>query len=343
MPTGTYFDRRYQVFISSTYTDLREERRGVMQAVLEMDCFPAGMELFPAADDTAWEYIRKVIEESDYYIVVIGARYGSRDDSGLSFTEREYDYAVELGKPALAFLHSDPSLIPIGKADLSENDRAALEAFRAKVKRKLCDHWSTSDELRAKVLASINRLKKSHPSGGWVRAGEIPAAQLELDLERARRELAETRAELKLYEEKAQQEAQAALLPPAKGWGNTTNVTVEITNAEKQLRTQPLTITWDDIFKCLGPRLAEGGLSSASLRNQLLKCVAKQVVLSDGEKAVFPQEHADRIAWQLQALKVIELGNYSRWKLTTEGWQELDSLLVEEEEPKSSEEENRPE
>ncbi len=88
-------EKRYQVFISSTYTDLLDERRSVMQAVLEMDCFPAGMELFPAADDTAWDYIQKIIQESDYYVLVIGARYGSCDDHGLSFTEREYDYALQ--------------------------------------------------------------------------------------------------------------------------------------------------------------------------------------------------------------------------------------------------------
>jgi len=40
-------DRRYHVFVSSTYEDLREERREVMQALLALDCIPTGMELFP--------------------------------------------------------------------------------------------------------------------------------------------------------------------------------------------------------------------------------------------------------------------------------------------------------
>lgn len=39
-------DKRFQVFVSSTYEDLQEERREVMQALLELDCIPAGMELF---------------------------------------------------------------------------------------------------------------------------------------------------------------------------------------------------------------------------------------------------------------------------------------------------------
>lgn len=41
-------DKRYQVFVSSTYEDLREERGAVMQALLGLDCIPTGMESFPA-------------------------------------------------------------------------------------------------------------------------------------------------------------------------------------------------------------------------------------------------------------------------------------------------------
>lgn len=44
-------EKREQVFISSTFKDLVEERRAVIQTLLEADCIPAGMELFPASDD----------------------------------------------------------------------------------------------------------------------------------------------------------------------------------------------------------------------------------------------------------------------------------------------------
>lgn len=50
----TTLERRFQVFVSSTYLDLREARGEVMQALLELDCMPAGMELFPAANDDQW-------------------------------------------------------------------------------------------------------------------------------------------------------------------------------------------------------------------------------------------------------------------------------------------------
>jgi hypothetical protein len=70
-------DRRFQVFVSSTFLDLKDERAAIVSALLQMDAFPAGMELFPAADDDAWTLIERVIEASDYYLLVIGGKYGS--------------------------------------------------------------------------------------------------------------------------------------------------------------------------------------------------------------------------------------------------------------------------
>jgi len=73
-------DKRYQIFISSTYADLKEERRRVIQTVMELDCIPAGMELFPAADEEQFEFIKRVIDDCDYYLLIIGGRYGSTTD-----------------------------------------------------------------------------------------------------------------------------------------------------------------------------------------------------------------------------------------------------------------------
>ena len=105
--------KRYQIFISSTFADLKEERNMVMQAVLERMCFPAGMELFPAIGKPQFDYIKRVIDDSDYYLLIIGARYGSMDENGVSYTEKEYDYAVSQGIPIIAFLHSDLKSVPI--------------------------------------------------------------------------------------------------------------------------------------------------------------------------------------------------------------------------------------
>ena len=96
-------DKKHQVFVSSTYEDLQVERQEVMHVLLELDCIPSGMELFPAANDSQWELIKGVIDDCDYYVVIIAGRYGSTGPSGISYTEMEYRYAVEQGKPVVAF------------------------------------------------------------------------------------------------------------------------------------------------------------------------------------------------------------------------------------------------
>lgn len=113
-------ERRYQVFISSTFVDLVDERREVMQALLEMDCLPAGMELFPAGNTDQWTLIQGVIEQSDYYLVILGGRYGSTTEEGISYTEKEYDYAVELGIPVMGFVVADPGEVPVKNTDKSD-------------------------------------------------------------------------------------------------------------------------------------------------------------------------------------------------------------------------------
>ena len=88
-------DKRYQVFISSTYSDLKEERSKVMQTIMSLDCIPAGMELFPANDTDQFDFIKKIIDDCDYYILIVGGRYGTISDDGISYTEKEFDYAID--------------------------------------------------------------------------------------------------------------------------------------------------------------------------------------------------------------------------------------------------------
>ena len=134
-------EKRYQAFVSSTYTDLIEERAEVIQALLELNCMPAGMELFPAANDTQWEWIKRVIKESDYYIVVVAGRYGSVSTlTGQSYTEMEYRYAVEIGKPVIAFLHENPDELVVGKTERDPASQQKLIKFRELLQLRLCKY-----------------------------------------------------------------------------------------------------------------------------------------------------------------------------------------------------------
>ncbi len=167
-------EKRYQVFISSTYVDLVEERKEVIQALLELDCMPSGMELFPAANESQWNLIKQVIDECDYYVLIIGGRYGSiSEPDGISYTEKEYDYAVTIGKPTIAFLHKSPGKIASEKTESKDKGKELLAAFRKKVEQKLCKHWDSAAELGSVVSRSLVQLMRSTPAVGWVRANEL--------------------------------------------------------------------------------------------------------------------------------------------------------------------------
>lgn len=100
-------NKKYQIFISSTYKDLIDERQEVVQTILKLHHIPAGMELFNGGD-SQWETIKKWIDESDIYILILGGRYGSIDPKkGLSYTELEYRYALQNKKPAFTVVLTD--------------------------------------------------------------------------------------------------------------------------------------------------------------------------------------------------------------------------------------------
>jgi hypothetical protein len=195
-------DRRYQVFVSSTFFDLQEERAAVVSALLQLDAMPAGMELFPAADDDAWTLIEQVIHASDYYLLVVGGKYGSVDPvTELSYTEREYDFAVGLGRPVMAFLHENPDAIPAGKTEKSEAAQEKLTAFRQKVEaQKHVKYWNSAESLQGKVAMSFATFVKSYPAIGWIR-GDVETAEgaateindLRKQLDEAKTQIAATR------------------------------------------------------------------------------------------------------------------------------------------------------
>jgi uncharacterized protein DUF4062 len=190
-------DKRYQVFISSTFRDLIEERQAVLKAVLELDQMPAGMELFPASDDTAWRLIKDVIEGSDYYVVVVGGRYGSLDETGIGYTEREYDYASQLGRPVIPLLHERPESLA---RDRTETDEAAwkrLGDFRAKLERShTCSYWANAEDLKARAIVGLTAAMKRNPAIGWVRSDQVPSTATITEVLNLRDRIGELEAQL---------------------------------------------------------------------------------------------------------------------------------------------------
>ena len=177
-------NKKYQVFISSTYSDLVEERRKILDILLMADCIPAGMESFVATDAEQFEVIKKVIDLCDYYVLIIGKRYGSvNPQTGLSYTEMEYDYAKQRGVPVLVFAINEAVELPDEKVEKENSKIEALKQFRLKaLTNRLASVWMTPDELTGALAIAIMRAKSEIERPGWQRATDYDEATLRREI-----------------------------------------------------------------------------------------------------------------------------------------------------------------
>lgn len=249
---------RYQVFVSSTYEDLREERQQATQAVLETSCFPSGMELFPASDDTQWELIKRVIEESDYYVVIVAGRYGSLGAEGISYTEMEYDYAIEKGIPVLGFVRENVGEIPSHHTEQTEEGRKKLDAFRHKVMSRSCRKYSTASELGMAVMKSLMAEARIRPRTGWVRADQARSAEDDQREREFRDELNEAQKYIEQLERTLRDRAVLVDELPrdqlAQG-DDIIEITITFADKSKTVVSENVGLTWDEIFKVIGPAM----------------------------------------------------------------------------------------
>jgi hypothetical protein len=135
-------EKKLQVFVSSTYEDLKEERQAAVEAILSAGHIPAGMELFAAGDQSQMSVIKRWIDESDVFLLILGGRYGSVEpESGKSYIHLEYEYAIAAGKPFFAVVIHDNSLNDKVKAagiSVIERDNSSkLKEFREQVLTRL--------------------------------------------------------------------------------------------------------------------------------------------------------------------------------------------------------------
>lgn len=165
---------KYQVFISSTYTDLLEERQAAVEAILKKGHIPAGMELFTAGDKSQWEIIKKWIDDSDIYFLLLGGRYGSIDNAtGLSYTEMEYNYAIEKNKPFFALCLADEILDKKPVEIIKDFDlkNPKYIAFKEKITKKMCAFPQNIDQIKNEINHSLDNLisENKDKMKGWIK------------------------------------------------------------------------------------------------------------------------------------------------------------------------------
>jgi hypothetical protein len=281
------------------------------------------MELFPAADDESLELIKRFIGECDYYIVLVGGRYGSRAPNGKSFTEMEYDYSIDLGLPVLAFLHGDPGKIPSEKTEPTDEGKSALKAFRDKIESvRHAKYWTSSKELSGLVAFGMSSLIKVKPRIGWVRgdqATDESAAQRILGL---LRKIDDLKAHIALTE----------LTAPPGTEGLAKGDDVILLHFRFEVRQDHSdcmeSFSWNEIVSILGPILivqaTEGELKdkfAEVVRNRFKDRTGAQIF-----RAYMRDEEFQKVKIQLRALGLIQEvkdksdgGNSTVWTLTPYG------------------------
>lgn len=161
-------EKRYQIFISSTYKDLIEERQKVTQAILKLYHFPIGMEMFHADNEEQWCQIKNTIDMSDYYVLIVGRYCGTLiEEEGISYTEKEYDYAISKGVPVLSFIISEEAKKESYGVETNKQQRA-LKRFIKKVKKLPCEFWNTSDQLAYQVVSTLSLKFQENNRNGWM-------------------------------------------------------------------------------------------------------------------------------------------------------------------------------
>jgi hypothetical protein len=195
--------RKLQVFVSSTFKDLKIERQTAVQAILEAGHIPAGMELFIAEDASQWDIIKEWIDESDVYMLIIGGRYGSiESESGKSYTHLEYEYALSVSKPHFVIIIDDETTQNKAKkhggkiTDFFDNSPELKEFKNSIMKGKLVNICENSDKMESSIHKSINKLSQRDNLKGWVKADDTDYASISEQLARLIKENSELKSQL---------------------------------------------------------------------------------------------------------------------------------------------------
>lgn len=182
-------NKKLQVFVSSTYTDLIEERQAAVEAILDAGHIPAGMELFKAGNESQLKTIYKWIDESDVYMLILGGRYGSIESkSGKSYTQLEYEYALSKDIPVFAVVLSESFLTAkinlLGLSDAMEQKAPdKYKTFQLLVMSKIIREVDDCKDIKITIHSTLNEFIHDYELTEWVRnANENEMRSLETTL-----------------------------------------------------------------------------------------------------------------------------------------------------------------
>ncbi len=153
-----------KVYLSSTYSDLREHRAAVDRTLRRMGHDVIGMEQYVAEGARPLARCLDDVRGCDAYVVMVAWRYGYVPDGqsspgGFSMTELEYRCAAESKKSVLAFLLDPEAPWPASQVDAlgpEHNAALSLARFRAELgAQRLVGIFRSPDDLASQVAAAV--------------------------------------------------------------------------------------------------------------------------------------------------------------------------------------------
>lgn len=208
--------KKLQVFISSTYTDLLQERQAAVEAVLKAGHIPAGMELFASGDESQLETIKRWIRGSDIYMLILGGRYGTIEPkASLSYVELEYDYAVSEETPTFAVVINDAAIEQRvrdrGREVIEQEHPKELKLFREKVLSRTSSFFDDPKDVKLAVHETLSGFEDRHAFSGWIRAKDVASVTtLVEELSRASLRNRELEKEVRALRTKAERASKTA-------------------------------------------------------------------------------------------------------------------------------------
>jgi hypothetical protein len=154
------------VFVSSTCYDLNQVRADMKRFLENMGLEPILSETpaFPVSPQTSpvENCLQAVKERADIFVLIVGARYGSQNESGKSVTNLEYLEAKAKGVPVYVFvLKQILNVLPVWKKNPQANYEGTVDTPKlfefVEALRSSQDHWVFEFEEAQHIMDTLRR------------------------------------------------------------------------------------------------------------------------------------------------------------------------------------------
>lgn len=161
-------DKRYQVFISTSGSEMQPERIILAQTLVGMGFFSWGLE---QRTPLSTAFARRQIDDCDYVVILLGSQYGEQSVSGVGYMHLEYIYAMTKQKPVIVFMHEDPASRDPALHDVKPELREKFQEFRKLLQSEVDQVFSyrTLRDLELAVRFNMPQMLERYPVLGWVR------------------------------------------------------------------------------------------------------------------------------------------------------------------------------